>query len=202
MRGIPYTKKQIQIIRDEVRRGKSRYRVAKEMGLSDHAVWMHTKDLPCRYPGDPCISGKSFELLRQLLDTGVVPCTNENRARMRTLRKHLPMIQYSRLSKKGIYYLNEKNKLALQTLLETKRSRIIDYQELSQMLNVFNVKADYDEKKAFLGEKPWREPRKIRESIVRYRSNLKEKQAKIDDFLGRFWHSEVLTVSETLFLIW
>jgi hypothetical protein len=63
------------------------------------------------------------------------------------------------------------------------------------MLQVFNVKVEDDEKKAFLGKKEPRRTLKIRESSFVYVSCSKEKQTKIDDFLGRFLHSEVLRTS-------
>lgn len=102
------------------------------------------------------------------------------------------MICYSRFNGKAVFYLDEKNKTALQSLLENGSSRIISYQELSQMLRIFDIKVDGDEKRAFLGRNRWRRTRKIKESLGRYGSNHKEKQTRIDDFLGRFLHSEVL----------
>lgn len=153
MRGIPLTHEQIQKIRKEVMKAKSKYQVAKEMGLDDHTVSDHTRDLPSRRRSDPCIQGKSFEILKQLLKTGVVPCTNENRARMRTLRRHLPMIRHSGFNNRAIFYLDDKNKQALQALLESNPSKIVSYCELGQMMRIFNVKAGLEVKKAFLGRK-------------------------------------------------
>lgn len=102
------------------------------------------------------------------------------------------MIHCSRFKNRTVYYFDDKNKKALQSLLEMNRSKIIGYRELGQMLQVFNVKVDVDEKKAFLGKKGPRRAWKIRESSLRYGSVSKERQAKIDDFLGRLLHSEVL----------
>jgi hypothetical protein len=167
--GKPYPKEVIRKIRDEVLKGKSKYQVAKEMGIEHHIIEYHTKDLPSRRRSDPCIQGKSFDLLKQLLSTGVVPSDAETHNVMRTLRRHLPMICYSRFNGKAVFY-----------------------QELSQMLRIFDIKVDGDEKRAFLGRNRWRRTRKIKESLGRYGSNHKEKQTRIDDFLGRFLHSEVL----------
>lgn len=71
--GKPYPKEIIQKIREEVIKGKSKYRVAKEMGIEHHSIEYHTKDLRSRQRSAPCIQGKSFALLKQLLSTGVVP---------------------------------------------------------------------------------------------------------------------------------
>lgn len=179
-------------IRQEVLRGKSKYRVARETGLDYKLVLRYTKYLPNASRSDPHIYGKSFDLLKQLLTTGVVYSNTETRQVMRTMKQHLPMIHCSRFKNKALYYLDDKNKKALQSLLEIDRSKIINYLELGEMLQVFNVKVDVDEKKTFLGKKRPKRMWKIRESSHRYGLISKEKQTKIDDFLGRFLHSEVL----------
>ena len=187
-----HDQKTIQHIRREVISGKSKYRVAKEMNIEHHTIERHTKGLPSRHRSEPCIQGKSFDLLKQLLPTGVISSNKETHDVMRTMRRHLPMIRYSRFNHKAVYYLDDKNKRALQSLLENDTSKIINYQELNQMLRVFNINTDVDGKKSFLGRNHWRKARKIREFVSRYGSVSKEKQSRIDDFLGRFLHSEVL----------
>jgi len=102
------------------------------------------------------------------------------------------MICYSRFKGKTVFYLDEKNKKAFQSLLETDSSRIISYQQLGRMLQIFNIKVNVDEKKSFLGKNRWRRSRKIKESLGHYCSNPKEKQSLLDDFIGRFLHSDVL----------
>ena len=179
-------------IRQEVQNGKSKYRVAKEMGFSCNLVLKYTKDLPNVSRSAPHIYGKSFELLKQLLTTGVVHSTTETRQVMRTLKRHLPMIRYSRFKNKAVYYLDDKNRKALQSLLEKDSSKIINYRELDDLLRIFHVKVDVEEKKVFLGRNVQKRVRKIKESAFRYGSFSEEKQAKIDDFLGRFLHSDVL----------
>ena len=187
------TEDQILRIRDEVLKGKSRWHVAIDMGLDFYLVDSYTKDLPYKRRNGPCIYGKSFNLLQQLLSTGVVFSNNETHDTMRRLRRHLPMICYARFEGKGVFYLEDKNRKALQSMLERSTSRIVSYQDLGRMLQIFDVKADSGEKKAFLGKKKPQRAWKIREPAVRYGTNPKEKQSKIDDFLGRIWHSEVLS---------
>jgi transposase-like protein len=179
-------------IRQEVRSGKSKYRVAKELGLDYNLVMKYTKDFPNASRSNPCIYGKSFDLLKQLLTTGVVYSTTETRQVMRTMKRHLPMIRYSRFKNKAVYYLDDKNKKALQSLLEIDSSKIINYRELDDLLHIFHIKVDVEEKKTFLGRNGPKRMRKIKETAFRYGSFSKEKQTKIDDFLGRFLHSEVL----------
>ncbi len=71
-------------------------------------------------------------------------------------------------------------------------TRIISYQDIAKACQVFNTDIEIYEKRSFLGKKRWRKTKRIKESVSRYGSNPKEKQSKIDDFLGRFLHSEVL----------
>jgi hypothetical protein len=110
-------------IRLEVLSGKSKYRVAKEMGLNYKTVMKHTKDLSSASRSDPHIYGKSFDLLKQLLTTGVVYSNSETRQVMRTMKRHLPMIHSSHYKHKAVYYLDDKNKKALQSLLDMDHSK-------------------------------------------------------------------------------
>lgn len=186
MREEALTEDQIKIIREEVLNGKSRWRIAHGMGLDFLLVDSITKDLPYKRRKGPCIYGKAFNLLQQLLLTGVVLSTDETRETMRRLRRHFPMICYARFEDKGMFYLEDKNKKALQSVIDRSKSRIISYQDLGRMLQIFNIEVDSGEKKAFLGRKLRGRKPKIRVSVGRPGSVSQEKQAKIDEFLGRF----------------
>ena len=98
---------------------------------------------------------------------------------------------------KSCYYLEDKNKLALLELMKQNTSRIISYQDIANACQVFNTDIEIHEKRGFLGKNRCRRTRKIKESTIRYGTNPKEKQMKIDDFLGRFLHSEVLQGSSS-----
>ena len=192
MREGTLTEDQINKIREEVLKGKSRWRVAINNDLDFYLVDAYTKDLPYPRRRGPCIYGKAFTLLQQLLSDGVVPSNQENHSIMRNLQRHLPMVRYSHYENKGVFYLDDKNKKALKSIIERSTSRIVSYRDLGEMLQMFNIEADSGEKKAFLGKKRSQRTWKIREPATRYSSNPKEKQSKIDDFLGIIWHSEVL----------
>jgi len=191
--GKPISKELVQQIREEVLKGKSKHQVSREMNITDTVVYKYTKDLPNRYKRDPYISGKPLELLKQLLEKGYV-YTEENRNALRALQRYFPQIKRSQFKGKSCYYLEDKNKLALLEMMKQDTSRIISYQELGRMTKVFNTSIEIEQKKAFLGRKRARSPWKIKESTNRYGSISKEKQTKIDDFLGRFLHSEVLNL--------
>jgi hypothetical protein len=192
----PLTKDDIQRMREEVLKGKSKFQVAREMHLHPTTVYEHTKDLPNKYHREPYISGKPLELLKQLLEKGYV-YTEENRNALRSLQRFFPQIRRSQFKGKSCYYLEDKNKLALLELMKQNTSRIISYQDIAKACQVFNTDIEIHEKMSFLGRNRWRRPRKIKELLYRYRSNPKEKQTKIDDFLGRFLHSEVLLGSSS-----
>ena len=194
--GKSISKELIQQIREEVLKGKSKFQVAREMNLHPTTVYEYTKDLPNKYHREPYISGKPLELLKQLLEKGYV-YTEENRNALRSLQRFFPQIKRSQFKGKSCYYLEDKNKLALLELMKQNTSRIISYQDIAKACQVFNTDIEIQEKRAFLGRNRWRKARKIKESAGQYGSNPKEKQTKIDDFLGRFLHSEVLLSSSS-----
>ncbi len=139
----------------------------------------------------PCVEGESLELLKQLLQDGYV-YTGKNRNKLRFLQRIFPVIKRSQYKNKSIYYLEDKNKLALQEMMKQGKSRIISFQELSRMSQVFNTYLEIKQKRTFLGKNLKPKRYKILKFRKQYQSFSKEKQTSIDDFFGRFLHSEVL----------
>ena len=183
--GTPLPKELIQRMREEVLKGKTKYQVAKELGLQDCIVYSHTIDLPSVRLGEPCIKGKSLDILRQLLDVGYVTSNEETYAILKKLRRHLPMIQRTQIDGRSIYYLSDKNKNALQAMMTQKKSKIISYQELKSITKVFGVDLSTDEKHSYI-----RMPERPSIPIIRkknggYLSSLKKNQARLDDFDGK-----------------
>ncbi len=185
------TKDDIQRMREELLKGKSKFQVSREMNLHPTTVYEYTKDLPNKYHREPYISGKPLELLKQLLEKGYV-YTEENRNALRALQRYFPQIKRSQFKGKSCYYLEDKNKQALLELMRQNTTRIISYQDIAKACQVFNTDIEIHEKRSFLGKNRWRKARKIKESTSRSNYNPKEKQTHLDDFLGRFLHSEVL----------
>ena len=186
------TSEDIQKIREEVLKGKAKFQVSKEMHIDRTTIYNYTKDLPNKYHREPYISGKPLELLKQLLEKGYV-YTEENRNALRALQRYFPQIKRSQFKGKSCYYLEDKNKLALLEMMRQNTSRIISYHDIAKACQVFNTDIDIHEKRSFLGKNQWKKTKRIKESASRYSSNPKEKQTKIDDFLGRFLHSDVLS---------
>jgi len=181
---MPYklTKEMVQKIREEILKGKSKYKVAKEMGLSEFVVYSHTSDLPSINLREPCIKGKSLALLQRLMEEGYVHSNINTQYTLRKLRKYLPMIQRTQVEGKAIYYLSDKNKVALQAMMKTKHSKIISYQELKSISKVFGVNLDTVEKQRIVRFKESRAPPIIRKKNGGYMSSLKKTQARLDDF--------------------
>lgn len=189
--GKTISKEFIQEIREEVLKDKSKHQVSREMNITDTVVYKYTKDVPNKFKREPYISGKPLELLKQLLEKGYV-YTEENRKALRALQRYFPSIKRSQFKNKSCYYLEDKSKLALLELIKQNTSRIISYQDLARASEVFNTDIEIHEKRSFLGKNQWRKAKKIQESTNRYSLVSKEKQTHLDDFLGRFLHSEVL----------
>ncbi|GAI97539.1 unnamed protein product [marine sediment metagenome] len=144
----------------------------------------------------PYIYGETLELLKQLPRDGYV-YTGKNRNRLRYLQKIFPVIRRSQFKNKSIYYLEDKNKLALKEMMKQNSSRIINYQELRRACQVFNADILKTEKKQFFGKNKPRSRRRNHKSKPDCSSVSKEKQTLLDDFFGRFLHSEVLQCSSS-----
>jgi len=175
----------IQQIREEVLSGKSKYQIAKDRGLKFSAVYYHTQDLPNHVYREEGLTGKLLDLLKELLKEGYIVSTRENTQRLRRLQKHLPMIQRVQVGRGAVYYLNDKNKIALQSIIQHRKSKIFCYQELAEISNVFDVNLSKKEKIDLLGKKQSKTARKNQ-------CSNRDSSSEVDDFRGRFLHSGVL----------
>jgi len=147
------SKETIQKIREEVLKGKSKYQITRDMGLRFGAVYYHTLDLPNHVYREEGIVGKTLELLKDLLKNGYVVSTEENTQRLRRLTRYLPMIQRAQVDNKAVYYLSDKNKLALQSMIMLRKSKVFSYQELANISRIFDIKLSGKEKQSFLLKK-------------------------------------------------
>ncbi len=181
----PYPQEIIDKIRQEVLTGKSKYRVAKEMGIPFQTIYTHTMDIPNQQFHETGIQGKSLELLKMLLEEGYVHSNQETHQRLRRLKRYLPMIQRAQIDGKSIYFLDDKNKLALQSMIKTKHSKIISYQELKSISKVFGVNLDSMEKHRYVRFKDKRVFPIIRKKTGGFLSSLRKSQTQLDDFVGQ-----------------
>jgi hypothetical protein len=181
-----YSKKIIKKIRKEVLSGKTKYSVAKEMNICDKMVYYYTKDIPSKSPGRTEIRGNTLKVLKTLLTNGYVDSNTENSGNLRTLQKHFKEIKRTQVNgKKAVYYLEDKNKKALQSVIENKGSKVIGYYELAKMSHVFGVNLSNKEKTVLIGKKQGK-------STYKNRSSKDNSSPSDEGFLGRFLHSEVL----------
>ncbi|MCD6572459.1 MAG: hypothetical protein J7K62_04240 [Thermoplasmata archaeon] len=177
-------------IRERVQNGESKYQVSRELGVSYQTVTMLTRDLPSTRPGFPGIRGKTLEAMQKLFSQGYI--LDVDPRQIRQLRKYFPEIKVAVIEKKHICYLDEKAKDAAMAFLKTRKKKVFSYQELKSITKVFGVKLESEEKKRFIGRKHKELPSENRSIKGHFGHNLKEAQRKLDDFLGRFLHSEVL----------
>ena len=181
-----YSEKTLKKIRKEVLDGKTKYQVAKEMGLSDKVVYYHTRDIPSKNPGRTEIRGRTLEVLKTLLTEGFVDSNTKNSGNLRILQKHFKPIKRSQVNgKKTVYYLEDKNKKALKSIIENKGSKVISYHELASMSQVFDVNLSKKEKHRLVG-------RKQDKSSLKKHSSDSDSTGEMGGFLGRFLHSELL----------
>ena len=183
--GKPFSKEIIEKIHEEVLSGKTKYRAAKEMGISELVVYRHTIDLPSVKLGELCIKGKSLDLLKQLLDVGYVPSKQETYFTLRKLKRNLPMIQRTQIDGHSMYYLSDKNKNTLQTMMRQRKSRILRYQELKSITKVFGVDLSADEKHKYARVPDRHSILIIRKKNGGFFSSLKKNQARLDDFTDK-----------------
>jgi hypothetical protein len=182
----------IQKIREDTIEGKSKYKIARDCGVSANTVYNYTKDIPTHRRKEPCIRGIALELLKELLRKGYV-YTEKNGTSLRFLQKTFHVIKRSQFKNRSIYYLEDKNKLALREMMKLDSSRIISYQELSRMTQVFNTDIEINHKRSFIGRNRKRRGYKIKSQKQPHESFSKERQTLLDEFLGRILHSEVLS---------
>jgi hypothetical protein len=192
-----YSKELIEEIRQEILSGKTKHQVAVEKNLCIQTVYYYTKGIPSTNTGRTEIRGNTLVLLKKLLKEGYIISNTKNNDNFRTLQKHFPSIKRSQYKKRSIYYLEDKNKLALKEMMKQNKSRIINYQELGKVCKIFNTNLEINEKRAFLGKNIRPRRFKIKKFKQFYQLDSKEKQLKIDDFFGRFLHSEVLSISSS-----
>lgn len=124
------------------------------------AVYYHTQDLPNHMYPERGLVGKTLDLLKELLKEGYVVSTGENTHQLRRLKRYLPMIQRSQVGRGAVYYLDDKNKIALKSIIQHSKSKIFCYQELAEISNVFDVNISKKEKISLLGKKQSKTPYK------------------------------------------
>lgn len=152
----------------KIKKGYTKAEAAQKYEVPISTVLSFTKRMNrYKFAGNHIIRKNRIELLNRLMKDGCI-ISDFVVSTVRGLRQHFPMICYARFEDKGMFYLEDKNKKALQSVLDRSKSRIVSYQEFGRMLQIFNIKVDNDEKKAFLGKKMRGQKPKMMESLVRH----------------------------------
>mgnify|MGYP001091225288 CR=1 FL=1 len=137
----------------KIKSGKSKYQTAQELDLCKGTVYAYAKDLPSKPCGWPGIRGGTLKLLQELLTKGyaISSCSNLKQ-RYQTLRKYFPKVCKVKMHGRNIFFIEEKKEIAARVFLENINKKIISYQELKQVIKVFDTNLSKKEKEAFLGK--------------------------------------------------
>lgn len=135
----------------KIKSGKSKYQIAEELNLSRQSVYYWTKGIPSKNCGWPGIRGKTLDMLKDIVTKGFIVPSGENvHQQFLTLRKYFPTVYRIRIYNKQIILLKGKEDVAVRAFLENTRKRIISFQELKQVTEVFGADISKKEKEAFL----------------------------------------------------
>ncbi len=148
-RGIP--KDIIKKIRKEVRNGKTKRQVAIQYRVTDRTVYYHTRDI-CSYPlRNMRIQDKKLELMKDLLRDGYALSSKKySTSEYNKLKEFFPSICKAKMYNRVIFYLKDKKDAAARALIEKSERKIISYQELKQVTNVFDAELDIKEKRSII----------------------------------------------------
>jgi len=174
------TTKDKEKIREEAQTMKSRYEIARKFGVDHSVVYRYTKDIPTPRQREPCIRGKCLEVLQQILTDGYF-YSRENSNEIRKLQYVFPIIKRSQFNGKSIFYLEDKNKIALESMIKTHKNRVIKYRDLTALSKLFNVKITSYEKNDLFDRTTNRKPI-IRRKDGGYFSSFSKNQTNLDDY--------------------
>lgn len=140
----------ISKIRNEVKSGKTKSQVAKKYNFPLATVYSHTHDI-YKIPKKPDINYRAFLLMEEPMKKGFAyPSTKRTFKDFLVLKKKLPNIRRVNISSRLIYFLDEKSNDAAKVFIEKLRKKIISYQELSPILQAFEVKLSLQKKNSHL----------------------------------------------------
>ncbi len=181
----------IEAIRQDVQHGASKYLTAQKYDVTPSTVYYWTKDIPGRNCGWPGIRGKTLEMLKELVANGFLLPTGENvHGRFLTLRKYFPSVYRISMYGKQIFLLKGREEEAVRAFLGSTRKKIISYQELHQVTEVFGADISRKEKEAFLFKK--KGGREAKNRGVQKEDSLREKDDSFSFFCIRRYCASVV----------
>ena len=148
-RGLSSEKK--EMIRNEVKNGKPKIQISRELNISPEIVYHHTKDIMVGYPHDFGIEGNTLKLLKEIMENGYAKPSKEYTYKCyQKLRLKFSNIRRVKMYGKTIYFIQENSDLAMRIFLEDLNKKIISYQELQQIINVFDGEMIRKDKKKYI----------------------------------------------------
>jgi len=181
----------IETIRQDVQHGASKFQTALKYNVSRSTVYRWTKYIPGRNCGWPGIRGKTLEMLKELVANGFLLPTGENvHGQFLTLRKYFPSIYRISMYGKQIFLLRGKEDEAVRAFLGSTRKKIISYQELHQVTEVFGADISKNEKEVFLFKKRGR--KRSEKRGVQKEVSLREKEDSFSFFYIRRYCSSLV----------
>jgi hypothetical protein len=140
-------------IREEVRNGKTKRQVAIQYKVTDRTVYYHTRDI-CSYPlRNMRVQDKKFELMKDLMRDGYALSSKKySTNEYNKLKEHFPSICKAKMYNRVIFYLKDKKDAAARALIEKSERKIISYQELKQVTDVFHAELDIKEKRRIVSK--------------------------------------------------
>jgi hypothetical protein len=145
------SKYKIKKIRDEVKNGKTKIQVSREMNIPLNRVYFHTTDILVGHTHDRAISGKTYELLEKIMKNGYAfPEKKYIYEHYQKLSLKFPNIRRVRMHGRVIYFFQDKANLACRELLKILPKKITNYHELKKVIDVFNTHMEKAEKETYI----------------------------------------------------
>lgn len=134
----------------KIKGGKTKHEIAEEMNLPHQTVYYWTKAYPSKNCGWPGIRGNTLDVLQEIIAKGYTISRGFSRSQYGVLRKYFPTICKISIYNRNIYFLEGKEEVAVRAYLERMNKKIINYQVLKQVTDVFKVNLSKRDKDAFL----------------------------------------------------
>jgi hypothetical protein len=167
----------------KIKSGKSKYQTARELNLHETTVYKIARNLPSKPCGWPGIRGRTLAILQELVLKGYYICSHEDpKKRYFQLKKSFPTLYRAKMNRMTIFYLEGHEDDAARAFLETVGKKIISYQELKGITDVFHANLSKQEKQAFLGRK---RPKRYLKPTDQKRDSLRENEDSLAYFYIR-----------------
>ena len=167
----------------KIKSGISKYQAAKDLGINHKTVYQLAKNFPSKPCGWPGIRGKTLEILQELVTKGYYICSHEgSNNRFFQLKKSFPTLYRAKMNRMTMFYLEGHEDDAARAFLGTLRKKIISYQELKGITDVFHANLSKQEKQAFLGKN---RTKRFLKSASQKKDSLREKEDSLAFFYIR-----------------